>query len=86
MNNTNEPICVRHWFEPKATLGAPGTMWQECELCGKTLDQILANYISRKEVIDVIGAQEKLNLATHGRADCKSCALIETLNEKLGLE
>lgn len=79
MNNTNEPICVRHWFEPKATLGAPGTMWQECELCGKTLDQILANYISRKEVLEAIEELDEQSEAFWG--DGK-----EKLIKKLGLE
>lgn len=58
MNNTNEPICVRHWFESKGKPGAPGTAWQECELCGKTLDQILANYLPKQAVIDAVGQNE----------------------------
>lgn len=33
--------CFRHFFVTKGTAGAPGTMWQECEMCGKRPEHLL---------------------------------------------
>ena len=36
--------CFKHWFVNKATVGVPGTAWQECEMCGRKLEEILATH------------------------------------------
>lgn len=76
-NLREKNIHCQHYIITKATPGAPGGMWQECELCGETLNDIIASVTKEaeelaKEHIRIIEVfQNKLNNCREEKAEAE---------------
>lgn len=76
MNKDKQVNCWRHFFVTKGKAGVPGTMWQECELCGQTPEYLLTqsrideakihlefnNKVGGKNISEVLRKLDKLKL------------------------